>query len=70
MKGYEEIGSYGQTVFARAHANHLLTLGKDARKEYELSQIKQIKANNKEGVIEVYFQNGELVKYKPNGDWY
>ncbi|WP_440896266.1 hypothetical protein ACS127_17350 [Amphibacillus sp. Q70] len=70
MKGYEKLGPQGRSVFARAHCNHLKALGREAREQFELANVKEIKANSKEKVIEVYFRNGELVKYKPNGDWF
>lgn len=70
MKGYEKLGPHGQAVFARAHCNHLKALGREEREHYELANIKEIKVNGREKVIEVYYKNGELVKYKPNSEWF
>lgn len=70
MKGYEKLGPHGRSVFARAHCNHLKALGRETREHYELANIKAIKPNYNEKVIEVIYKNGELVKYKTNGEWF
>lgn len=70
MKGYDEIGPYGQEVFNNTHKRHLASMGTEKQKEFSREQVKRLKANNKERVIEVYFKNGELFKYTPGGTWY
>ena len=70
MKGYETIGEYGQKVFNRVHQRHLDAMGENQKKNYTKDQVKGIKPNNQEGCLEVYFKNGEMFKYAPNGTWY
>jgi len=70
MKGYDLIGPYGRKVFDETHKRHLAAMGATKRKEYARDQVKEIKSNLEERVLEVYFKNGELFKYSPNGDWY
>jgi len=57
-------------VFDETHKRHLAAMGATKRKEYARDQVKEIKSNLEERVLEVYFKNGELFKYAPNGDWY
>ena len=70
MKGYDLIGPYGQVIFNRTHTRHLASMGTEERKYYERDQIKEVRANNEERVIEVYFKNGELFKYTPELTWH
>lgn len=69
MKGYDEIGEYGQRVFDLVHKKHLATMGAQIRQHYTRENVKRVKANNVEGCIEVYFKNGEWFKYFADGTW-
>lgn len=70
MKGYEEIGAFGRKIFDETHKLHLSAMGEKERKKYERDQVKRIKANRREGVVEVYFKNGDLFKYTPQRTWH
>lgn len=69
MKGYNEIGSYGQKLFDSVHRRHLAAMGAEMRKNYTKDKVKRIKANNKERCLVVYFKNGEHFKYFADGTW-
>ena len=69
MKGYDEIGEYGQKLFDSIHNRHLAAMSAETRQHYTRENVKRVKANNVEGCIEVYFKNGEWFKYYPNGTW-
>ncbi|MEI3605956.1 hypothetical protein SPD48_09660 [Pseudogracilibacillus sp. SE30717A] len=70
MKGYEAIGPYGRKIFDETHIRHLSAMGESERKKYTRDQVKRVKANNDERVIEVYFKNGDLFKYTPKRTWH
>ena len=70
MIGYDKIGAYGQIIFDKTHKRHLASVGEKYKRFYEKDQIESIKANNKEGCLEVYYKHGEIIKYTPNFTWH
>ncbi|MFD2705490.1 hypothetical protein [Salibacterium lacus] len=70
MKGYHALGEHARKVLNETHAKHMGAMGSSEKEKYTRGQIKEVKLNQQEQVIEVRFRNGELFKYTKAGTWY
>lgn len=69
MKGYDKLTDQLKELFNNTYIRHLESMGYGEREKYANQNIKEIKWDNRERCLKVYFKNGEWYKYFTNGTW-
>jgi len=71
VKGYSLLTEEQKELFHDIHKRHLAGMGTEKRKQYEESNLKEIKWDRKEKCLKVYW-NGETdwFHYTTRGAWY
>lgn len=65
----EHLQDHELKMLKNTHAGHLKAMGTEERKQYAIENIKKVKRNIPERCFEVYYKNGEMVKYYTDGTW-
>lgn len=70
LKGYSSLADPLKSLFERTYQNHLKSMGLKEREKHTPVQLKEIKWNNRERCLKVYFKNGNWWNYSLNGTWH
>ncbi|WP_371069112.1 hypothetical protein [Sediminibacillus sp. JSM 1682029] len=70
MEGYENLTDQQRAIFARTHVQHQEAMGLEKSKEYGIQNVKELRWDDEENCLKVYFANGDWWHYTPNGQWY
>lgn len=68
VKGFKGLTTKQQQTFEQTYANHFFHMGKTLKELHTVDKIKEVKYNEQEKCIEVYFEH-EWYKYYPNKTW-
>ncbi len=67
IKGYEKLPEQLQQFFKEVHKAHLSSRGVEMRKQHTEEHIKEVKWDNVEKCLKVYYDNGEWYHYSNTG---
>lgn len=71
VKGYASLTDQQKELFHRVYEKHLAAMGTEKRKKYEPSQLKEIKWNQSENCLHVYWKGDtDWFHYDTRGTWY
>lgn len=59
-----------KALFKQIHDKHLACMGTDKRKNYVVSELKNVVWDEEEDCFKVYYKNGDWWHYTLNGEWY
>lgn len=68
MKSFGLSGAH-QKWFLRVHRKHMDAFGVENQKKYSLENVKKVKYDQKEGTINVYYEDNWW-HYTIDGQWY
>ena|SRR5690625_4548051 len=69
VRGFKNLPKVLKRHLIRVYWSHYNSWGSNARINYTIDNIKRVRYNSSEIVIEIYFANGDWYKYHPNGSW-
>jgi len=68
IKGYNTLNNQEREIFEQTYQKHYDVQGSEQKKLFEKEKIKEIKVNDEENCIEVYFEH-EWFKYYSDFTW-
>lgn len=69
VKGYDKLTEEQKELFDQTYKAHLSMMGADMRKKHTDEHIKEVKWDEGEKCLKVYFDHGEWYHYE-SGKWY
>lgn len=69
IKGFAGLSDEQKQLFDRVYSRHMAAMGTEKRKKYSVDHLKEIKWNETEKCLEVYY-NDDWWHYDTKGDWY
>lgn len=69
MKGYNKLTEGQKQLFEETHQAHLSIMDSEMRKKHTREQVAEVKWDNEEKCLKVYFSHGECYHYLPTQEW-
>ncbi|MFD1363177.1 hypothetical protein [Lentibacillus salinarum] len=70
IEGYNVLTDKQKELFDQTYKAHVFMMDPEMRKQHTEEHIKEIRWNENEQCLRVYFDNGEWYHYSLAGEWY
>ena len=70
VKGYKKLTEEQKELFERTHQAHLKMMGTEKQKQYSVENLKEIKWDQREKCLKVYWKGDTDWFHYRNGAWY
>lgn len=71
VKGFSKLTEQQKQLFQRVYKNHMAAFGTEKRKKYAVDQLKEIKWDQRENCLKVYWKGDrDWYHYDTKGCWY